>query len=150
MLTLAETDTLKLITLVGIMIAVVFLATVAILIVRKKILSSDKPGSSGLIMDDFRRLHAQGQLSDAEFQALRNRMAARMKGQTPSTPPAPSPRPQAAPPKALRSERPIQPPTGQPNPPRPSRPPGPPSTPPGPPSSPPSPPRSGPRPPTDK
>ena len=87
------------------MIGVVFLATVAVLIVRRKILAADKAATSGSMMDDFRRLHAGGRLSDAEFQALRSRMAARMKGET-----TPAPRPPSAPERAVRPARAPEPP----------------------------------------
>lgn len=73
----------RLIILVLCVIGAIFIATVAIMVVRKKILSTEQPPAAGMIMDDFRRLHAAGQLSDAEFQALRTRMAAKMKASMP-------------------------------------------------------------------
>ncbi len=107
MITLAETDTLRILTLVGAVIAVLFVATVIIMVVRKKILSTDQTPATGLIMDDFRRLHASGQLSDDEFQVLKTRMAAKMKAAVPSKgsvhdelekrPPTPTQRPQRTP-----------------------------------------------------
>ncbi len=84
MITLAETDMLRLLTLVGLMIGAAFVATIVIMVVRKKILSTNQTPATGLIMDDFRRLHASGQLSDEEFQVLRSRMAAKMKASTPT------------------------------------------------------------------
>ncbi|MDP1661261.1 MAG: hypothetical protein Q8L55_05025 [Phycisphaerales bacterium] len=83
MLTLAQSDTTRLITLVLLVIGAIFVATVAILIVRKRVLSQQTPPAAGMIMDDFRKLHASGKLSDSEFQALRTRMAARMKSTVP-------------------------------------------------------------------
>lgn len=109
MLTLADSEQLRLFVLIGVMIGVIFIATVAILIVRKKILANDKAPASGSLMEDFRRLHASGQLSDQEFQALRTRMAARMKGDNPArtlTMPAPAPRPAASLPRPAASESP--------------------------------------------
>ena len=84
MLTLAETDIVRPLILIGIVIGILVVATVIITVVRKKILSTDQTPATGLIMDDFRRLHASGQLSDAEFQALRTRMAAKMKQSVPT------------------------------------------------------------------
>lgn len=80
---LAQSDSARLITLVLLVIGAIFVATVVILIVRKKVLSSEAPAAAGTLMDDFRRLHASGKLSDSEFQALRTRMAARMKSTMP-------------------------------------------------------------------
>jgi len=83
LITLAQSDTTRLITLVLLVIGAIFVATVVILIVRKRVLSSESPPAAGMIMDDFRKLHASGKLSDTEFQALRTRMAARMKSTVP-------------------------------------------------------------------
>ena len=110
MLTLAETNLLRPLILVGIVIGILVVATVIITVFRKKILSTDQTPSSGLIMDDFRRLHASGQLSDAEFQALRQRMAAKMKASMPGkgslheTPPS-----RAKPTQVQRPQRPARP-----------------------------------------
>lgn len=83
MTTLAAPETSRMLVLVGLVIGALFVATVIIMVVRKKILSTEQPPAAGLIMDDFRRLHAAGQLSDAEFQALRTRMAEKMKASMP-------------------------------------------------------------------
>lgn len=93
MLTLAETSTLQVLLLIGLMIAVVFLATVAIMIFRKKVLNTGTVKAGSLLMDDFRRLHASGKLSDAEFQQLKSRLAAKMMrattGEAPRAKPSP-------------------------------------------------------------
>jgi len=104
--TLAASDTARLLTLVGLVIAALFVATVIIMTVRKKILSADKPAATGMLMEDFRRLHASGQLSDAEFQALRTRMAAKMKASTPSKG---SVHEEPAPRRATPTARPVRP-----------------------------------------
>jgi hypothetical protein len=82
--TLADTDMVRILTLVGLMIGAAFIATIIIMVVRKKVLSTDQTPATGMAMDDFRRLHASGQLSDEEFQVLKSRMAAKMKASKPA------------------------------------------------------------------
>lgn len=86
MFTIAETSTMTLVLWIGIMIAAVFVATVAVLVFRKKLLSGEATPSGPMLMSDLRRLQASGKLTEQEFAQLSARLAGRLKaGGTPTT-----------------------------------------------------------------
>jgi hypothetical protein len=62
-------------------VIVFLLAGVVYLIRRMRDAGDEPPDSSGDLLTKFRDIHAQGELSDAEYQTIRSRLAARMQSE---------------------------------------------------------------------
>jgi hypothetical protein len=76
---LGATDITTVLTLVGIMVAVVVVTTVVLMFARRRLLAAGgKATSAAGVMEEMRRLHEEGKLSDAEFAAVRTRMAGKV------------------------------------------------------------------------
>lgn len=70
-------DTLK---LVGGLIAGVVVLAIVVLVARGRFLASkQRPASAAGMMDEMRRLHESGKMSKAEFEAVRSRLAAKVR-----------------------------------------------------------------------
>jgi hypothetical protein len=82
--------------MVGIMMAVVIAGGLVLLVLRARVLRQTGTQQAGGLLDDLRRMLERGEISQAEFDATKATMVARLAGK------APPPRP-AAPPGAVRT-----------------------------------------------
>jgi hypothetical protein len=68
---------------VGVLIAMIMGATIAILIMRKRLLAEDTQADSGSFMDELREARNRGEITPEEFDATRARLIEKMKGTGP-------------------------------------------------------------------
>lgn len=68
---------------VGVLIAMIMVATIAILIMRKRLLAEDGQADSGSFMDELREARNRGEITPEEFDAARARLIEKMKGTGP-------------------------------------------------------------------
>jgi hypothetical protein len=68
---------------VGVLIAMIMAATIAILILRKRLLAEDTQADSGSFMDELREARNRGEITPEEFDATRARLIEKMKGTGP-------------------------------------------------------------------
>lgn len=72
---------LALMGVVGALLGVVVLLTVVILFVRRRMLGPEQEGDAAVgLLEQLRRMHQRGELSDEEFQATKARLAGGIKG----------------------------------------------------------------------
>lgn len=85
MLPLAQssTPTGQILLWVFVLIVVIVVGGLAVLELRRRLLSKDRGSMSAGLMDEMRTMHARGELSDEEYDRVRKRMAARAAGRDP-------------------------------------------------------------------
>lgn len=66
--------------LVGVLIALVMIAAIAILIMRKRLLGPETGAEAGSFLDDLRAARNRGEITPEEFDAARARMIEKLKG----------------------------------------------------------------------
>lgn len=78
--TLAQGDPLKVFLYTALLIGIVVILTAVLLFVRRKTKSmGGEVVQSSSIMDSLRRMHAEGKLSDEEFQAARAKLVSKIR-----------------------------------------------------------------------
>jgi uncharacterized membrane protein len=80
---IASTDLTPMITLIGAVVGLIVVAAVVVVIVRKRMNSEDKAAafSSGSLMEQLRKMHAQGKLTDEEFAKARAKLGGKLKAE---------------------------------------------------------------------
>ncbi len=68
---------------VGVLIALIMAATIAILIMRKRLLADEGQADAGSFMDELREARNRGEITPEEFDLARARMIEKMKGTGP-------------------------------------------------------------------
>jgi len=100
----AKGDPIAVVITVGVLILVVVGAGLAVLYIRRRLLTKhDAASATSGFLDELRDMHKRGEVSDNEFQAARASLLARITGQpVPPVPPGirpkPTPQPLVAPP----------------------------------------------------
>lgn len=68
---------------IGLLIASIVILSIVLLALRRRMLASERHDQGVGLFEEIRRLHASGELSDEEFERARQRMIARVKGESP-------------------------------------------------------------------
>lgn len=78
-------------TVLGLMIAALVAAGLILLAYRRRVLANDDPTTDASLMQSLRDMRDRGEISREEFDAMRARMAAKLRDRTPPPRPEPSP-----------------------------------------------------------
>lgn len=99
----ANSGSVRILIAVGLLIVVVMGFGLFTLRLRKRLMAEEAPGGGpALLLEDLRRMLRSGEISQTEYDAMRQRMVEKLSGQ--SAPPLSPPTPRAA--KSISSERP--------------------------------------------
>jgi hypothetical protein len=83
----------------GLLLGVVVLGGVIALVVRKRTFT-DRAPDPGTFLDELRAARDRGELSQDEFDRVRAKFSARLRGNDPAAPPRPTPKPRPSGPDA--------------------------------------------------
>lgn len=72
--------------LLGILLGVVIVGTIIIFILRRSLSGASDMLDQGFLLDDLRRLHREGELSDEEFDKAKAALVSRLTSATPDIP----------------------------------------------------------------
>ncbi len=80
---LAATDLTPMLTLLGVVVGLVLVAAVVIVIVRKRMTGEAQAASftSGSLLEQLRRMHREGKLTDEEFAKARAKLGGKLKAE---------------------------------------------------------------------
>jgi hypothetical protein len=76
---IAEADPTKAIIWSAVLIGIVFLLFMAINLYRKWMVRDDTPSGAGFTLSDLRKLHKEGQMTDAEFEKAKANLLGSLK-----------------------------------------------------------------------
>lgn len=76
---------------IGAFIGIIAVAGLALLAYRKRMLSAQDAASSGSLLDQLRRMHKEGSMTQQEYDAARKAIVSRVAARGPGAPPKPAP-----------------------------------------------------------